>query len=229
MGMEALPKSENEQERCQACGGEVQGWPLGEMYAGAFVAHGRRVEIRRSPRAGFRNPIRLDSLTQYFDGGLYRLFPSDRYFARGGKRIHRAVWTAAFGRIPEGCHIHHMDSDPANNDIRNLECLPRLEHLAKTRHSGPVSQKARLAAAKWHGSEEGRLWHRRNMARVKTWTKWKREQRPCGYCGKSFSAVVRRNGLSAKWCSEVCKSANWRESHPGYGNRRRVGHHSSRS
>lgn len=213
MWLETLSRPEDHSEKCPTCGGGVHRRVFGEMHAGSFVLNGERVEIRRVPNAGYSDPIVLDPITQYFDGGLYRLWPSDKYLSRGGKKLHRDAWALAFGPIPDGCHIHHRDGNPRNNQLSNLECLPAREHLSKTwadtkRGSG-FSDKARVRAAEWHKSEEGRLWHSRHAVRSKGWTKWKREQKACPHCGDKFMALVRK-GNSQKYCSESCKVAAYR-------------------
>src|SRR5882724_230304 len=123
MRMEAICKSENHAEECPTCGGEVRRRTFGEVYGGTFILDGQRLEIRNFAPEGFSDPIVLEQITQYFDGGLYRLWPGEDYFARGGKRLHRAVWSAFHGPIPSGCHIHHRKAgDTSRNGIENLEC-----------------------------------------------------------------------------------------------------------
>ena len=131
MWVEAIHQSSNHEEKCLTCGGAVRKRIFGEMYAGSFIQNGERVDIRRVPNEGYANPICLDSITQYFDGGLYRIWPSEKYYSRGGKKLHRDVWRMAFGPIPDGCHIHHKDGNPANNVLSNLECLPAKIHLSE--------------------------------------------------------------------------------------------------
>ena len=43
--------------------------------------------------------------------------------------VHRACWEAHHGLIPEGCVVHHLDGNPANNDIENLSCMTQGEHV----------------------------------------------------------------------------------------------------
>ena len=217
MWLETIPQSPDHADKCPTCGGCVQRRAYGEMYAGSFISDGRRVEIRKRPAEGFSDPVYLDPLNQYFDGGLYRLWPSEKYYARGGKRLHRDVWVHAFGVIPGGSHIHHRDGNTANNNIANLECLPANEHLSDAWHARRgglsvehFSELARSRATEWHKSEEGRLWHRRNAMRTQSWTKWKRETKPCEFCQKPFDALVRKNGHTSKYCSPNCKSASYR-------------------
>jgi len=72
MWLETVCKSESNAEECPTCGGSVRRRAYSEMYAGAFIQNGTRLEIRRKPFEGYADPIILDPLTQYFDGGLFR-------------------------------------------------------------------------------------------------------------------------------------------------------------
>lgn len=211
MWLETVYQSQDHSEKCPTCGGGVQRRTHGEVYAGSSIQDGQRVEIRRTPDDKFADPIFLDPLTQYFDGGLYRLWPGDSYFARGGKRLHRDVWAAAFGPIPNGCHIHHIDGNPANNHLHNLECMDGSEHLSRPNKSSRISDAARSAAARWHGSEAGRLWHSRHAKRSKSWTKWKRVEKNCLHCGVGFLGIERKSGNSQKYCSQTCKALAYRK------------------
>lgn len=218
MRMETLSQPADNAAKCPTCGGGVHRRAYGEMHAGSSIQDGQRVDIRRTPDAGFADPIVLDILTQYFDGGLYRVWPGEKYLARGGKKLHRDVWAGAFGPVPRDCHIHHRDADPANNRLDNLECIPAREHMALTfensrgRRSarGWFSDAARDAAADWHKSDEGRLWHKRHAERSKSWLKWKREERACPQCGKLFDALIRKSGHAQVYCHSNCKAAAYR-------------------
>lgn len=217
MRLEAVHPPENDEASCPTCGGGIHRRSFGEMHAGSFVSNGERVEIRRRPSPEYRDPIYLDELTQYFNGGLYRLWPSEVYLSKGGKRLHRDAWKAAFGPIPPGCHIHHRDGNVLNNRIENLECLPASKHLSESwakrvePDDGWFSAAARDKAADWHPSPEGRLWHKRHAERSKGWTKWKREEKPCEHCGKPFQALIRKGGNASKFCGSPCKVAAYRE------------------
>lgn len=213
MRLETIHKPSDNEEKCPTCGGAIHQRLFSEMYAGTFIQDGERLEIRRIPNQGFANPISLDPITQYFDGGLYRLWPSDKYFSRGGKKLHRDVWRSAFGVIPDGCHIHHKDSNQRNNLIENLECIPAKIHLSETWHKNPkrsFTQAARNGATAWHQSEEGRLWHKRHAERQQFWTKNTREEKPCLHCNQLFMALVRKSATMQKYCTEVCKVAAYR-------------------
>lgn len=218
MWLENISQSKSHAAKCPTCGGAVQRRFYGEMYAGSFIQDGKRVEIRRVPNEGYTDPVYLDPLTQYFDGGLYRMYPSERYLSRGGRTLHRDVWSSAFGAIPKDCHIHHKDSDTINNSLSNLECMPKSEHLSQSsgkrrrpRNPGDwFSPEARARATEWHRSEEGRLWHSRHAKRSKSWQKWQREDKPCAFCGQVVSMLVRKSGNAQKYCSNNCKAAHYR-------------------
>lgn len=217
MWMEAIHQSEDNEEKCPTCGGGVRRRIYGEMYAGSFVFNGERVEIRKTPDPDFVNPIVLDPITQYFQGSLYRMWPSERYLSKGGARLHRDVWKSAYGPIPKGCHIHHRDGDVINNQLENLECNNPKEHLSenwklhKRNQTVHFTSYARERAAEWHQSEEGRAWHKQNAIRTKNWTKWKREERDCPECGIKFQALIRKSGNAQIYCSSACKSAAYRK------------------
>lgn len=46
---------------------------------------------------------------------------------------HRLVWTAFRGEIPLTMDIDHIDSDPSNNRLDNLQLLPHRENCQKKR------------------------------------------------------------------------------------------------
>ena len=56
---------------------------------------------------------------QFYNGKEYKLYPNEKYFSRGTKRLHRVVWESHNGQIPKGYDIHHIDSNTHNNDITN--------------------------------------------------------------------------------------------------------------
>lgn len=92
----------------------------------------------------------LQDMYDYRDGGLYYKYaPSKRIKAGGrvgsvgaagyrqvcvaGKMYleHRLIWTWHFGTIPEGMVVNHIDCNPLNNDIDNLEICTQKENLQR--------------------------------------------------------------------------------------------------
>lgn len=43
--------------------------------------------------------------------------------------LHRKIWIATYGEIPEGYIVHHIDGNKLNNDIKNLCLMTRSEHM----------------------------------------------------------------------------------------------------
>lgn len=70
---------------------------------------------------------------QVYDDIKFTLRNTGYYSMTTGDRclMHRYVWQKERGEIPEGWDIHHIDCNKANNDINNLECLPKSEHTRK--------------------------------------------------------------------------------------------------
>ena len=58
-----------------------------------------------------------------------RLQNGHYYSATLGKSIHVAIWEFYRGKIPEGYVIHHIDFNPANNALSNLQMMERGEHI----------------------------------------------------------------------------------------------------
>ena len=44
-------------------------------------------------------------------------------------RVHKLVWITFKGEIPEGYEINHIDEDPGNNALYNLELLTHKENI----------------------------------------------------------------------------------------------------
>ena len=139
----------------------------------------------------------------FVDGHWWNRYPdskrrSDRvYFKRsihgGTEWLHRRIWEDAHGTIPKGCHIHHKDGNPDNNDISNLECLTVRAHV----HKHPYTEK-RLAEHKvlldeirgktkeWHASPEGHEWHSKH-AKAIGFGRPDLPERKCENCGNCSS------------------------------------------
>ena len=131
--------------------------------------------------------------------------------ANGRKRLHVAVWEHHNGPVPDGCEIHHINRDRADNRIENLRCLPGRVHKAKHARLLTEGQKARRAtnlhnirplACAWHGSPEGRQWHSEHAKRL--FRDRTPQARVCEHCGQSYQ--TKRMGRT-RFCSNKCRSA----------------------
>ena len=60
------------------------------------------------------------------DKGYYRLTSNEK--GNSGKYLHRLIAEEFYGKIPEGCVVHHKDGNITNNCIMNLQILPKSMH-----------------------------------------------------------------------------------------------------
>lgn len=53
------------------------------------------------------------------------------YYRLSDKRLlHRAIWEEYYGqKVPEGYVLHHIDHNPKNNSIKNLQLMTAEDHL----------------------------------------------------------------------------------------------------
>ena len=165
--------------------------------------------------------VRVESVI--FEGIEYRRYPdserrsdrvyfkpSEKFIRQGYNYLHREIWKKYNGAIPKGCHIHHKDENPLNNDIANLECKQGNDHISD--HMREILkenpdfnrkglEKAREKAPEWHHSEEGRKWHKEHPPKIEF------VLRVCKQCGAEFYGRV-----DAEYCSKNCISKQRRDS-----------------
>lgn len=161
------------------------------------------------------------SETILHNGVAYRRYPESDvrairvyYTAQRGKRLHRVLYEEAHGvQLPRTTHVHHIDGDPLNNDLSNLEAVDGRKHLsehmlepenvAKSRESIKI---AIQHAPEWHRSEEGRAWHRENGRA--TMAARAIVDCLCKVCGVTFQSKF----SNAAMCSPKCRAKDRRES-----------------
>jgi len=170
-----------------------------------------------------------------FRGIVYRRYPaakqsSDRNYFRAGRSdvykgrsyLHRDLWVAAHGPIADGYEVDHVDGNPLNNALDNLQLLPAAVHRAK--HAGALGDRSRArwlamsdeqraamraAAAEWHRSDAGRAWHSGHAKRIAAAVP--SVPAVCEQCGAGYT--VKRNAKRrSRFCSNNCKSAARRRS-----------------
>lgn len=148
--------------------------------------------------------------TVEFNGEIYIRNPKSRYYFKhttrnadrcGAKQLHRAVWEYYNGTIPAGWQVHHIDGDIDNNDISNLECLPRSEHLARhaeqNKHNPDFVAKQTDSLTK--ARDAAKEWHRQHAAESIGKVRENRISMVCEFCGMEF------DGLPwSRFCCQSC-------------------------
>ena len=138
---------------------------------------------------------------QRFDGVYYSNIRG-RY--RAYMFIHRRVFEYYHGEIPAGYEIHHIDGNPANNDISNLQMLTKDEHTrthAKAKEQkiyrcefcGKIFYSSGSGVVRFCSSRCNHDWHQQQGHYT--------EIRICANCGNPFSAYKYNN---TRYCSPAC-------------------------
>ncbi len=124
------------------------------------------------------------------------------------------MWNNFHGIVPKGFHIHHKDENKSNNNIENLDILSVSNHVRvhiteeRIERSKKHMEKIRPLTKKWHGSEEGKTWHKFNALKCK-FGKNEPIDYVCVRCSKKFKSSKLSN---TKFCTNACKSAHRRAS-----------------
>lgn len=150
------------------------------------------------------DPTVISPTIQEFAGTRYYL--CGRYFQHRGERLHRAVYEAAHGPVPDGFHVHHCDHDRANNQLANLELRPAFDHLSHHSANPTDAQRAaRARNAREHASKgNARLsGEERATAAKRGWDDVARHEVTCAVCGAGFSTPFPGR---ARYCGGTCRA-----------------------
>jgi len=117
---------------------------------GYAVGRMKETQFKKGQKPG--NTLPIGTIAPNGDGYL-RIKVKDEPQSIAGKGalstnwefVHRRVWEAAHGPIPEGHRIWWKDGNHQNNDLDNLELLNAEEHMARTTiHTFPPELKETL-------------------------------------------------------------------------------------
>src|SRR3990167_4923373 len=151
--------------------------------------------------------------TQRFNGVNY--YKLAKYYQHCGRHksylLHRIVWAYHHGEIPLKHAIHHKDHDINNNQISNLEIMSRSAHgrlhmssLDRREQSRKIMLEiTQKYAAKWPGSNEGKIFHK--WFGKKVWENKKLFEKNCDFCGRKYKTYFPNR---SKFCHLNCKMAN---------------------
>lgn len=162
----------------------------------------------------------IDENHQRFNGIVYSSSPATRGYFQTARPLHRSVWQYYCGNIPKGCEIHHIDKNPANNDISNLQLLTKEEHKSLHRYSkrGVKHRRGKFICINCGQEYEANLtggWGNKFCSRKCDYEYHARlegkvpyENRKvtstCLHCGKTFEHY---RSLRGKYCSPECAHA----------------------
>lgn len=170
------------------------------------------------PKKGTFNPTAdhqiVDGIAFYRENtgvGYYLGNVPDENGKKHAVRCHVYVWEKANGKVPDGYAVHHIDHNPANNDLSNLQLIKRGAHqsyhasLHKDKARENMDKSARPAAIKWHGSKLGREWHKEHYEEY-TREQWMQPVTlTCQVCGKEY-VTTHAKATTSRFCSNNCKS-----------------------
>lgn len=141
----------------------------------------------------------------WFDGKRYTRKEDGHYRGYHGKYLHRAVWEHFNGKIPKGYVVHHVDFNPANNDISNLTLLTKAEHRKlHTELYEPQKYICEYCGKEFESKHRGKP---NRFCSHECSGKWSyrnnHEIRICAECGKEFTAY---KYSKKKYCSISCSN-----------------------
>lgn len=113
-----------------------------EIWKPCLGHEGYSVSDKGRVRSETRIVVRRNGRPHTVKGGILKPFPDskDRLQVKMRKGpdkpdqvfVHKLVWEAFNGPVPNGHDIDHIDQDHRNNELYNLQTLTRKEHGQKT-------------------------------------------------------------------------------------------------
>ena len=148
----------------------------------------------------------IDDTHQKFNGVTYSKHVSGHFNCSCS--IHREVYKYYYGEIPQGHYdIHHINGNPADNDILNLQCLTAAEHKRLHNFEKPYNHYICEVCGKNFVSRrlDEKIRFCSKQCRNKYYSELK-EIRICQYCGKEFKTNVYSDAI---FCSMTCKNLDY--------------------
>lgn len=158
-----------------------------------------------------------DGKYAYFGGMAFCRDEKTGYYLNSTtrKRLHRCVYEAVHGGIPQGWQVHHIDHNKSNNEPDNLELLTAKQHSQRhademtddlrERYKENMVRNAIPAAAEWHRSDASKAWHRKHYDDVKD-AMFASKTFVCKQCGAEYESIDHGRNF---FCSKRC-AAKWR-------------------
>jgi HNH endonuclease/NUMOD3 motif len=107
-------------------------------------------------KAGIRNPFKQNGYMVIvpFQGARHKVY------------VHRLIWEEAYGPIPDGYVVHHINGDRLDNRLENLECLSNAEHTSH-HFKGRIPVEGMEAARKVNTGRKHTPEHREKLRAVR--------------------------------------------------------------
>lgn len=166
-----------------------------------------RVEVLERDFFNPPKPEQIDDFHQKFDGVIYHTNSNSEHL-RAYTPIHRAVYRYYCSDIPDDCDIHHIDENPANNDISNLECLTKAEHRRKHNIFSPRPKAFCKICGNLIESYNGSKYCSRKCRDIA-----ESVEKTCPVCGKKFKTNDRHTKHCSKRCGQLARQARRKEKH----------------
>lgn len=124
--------------------------------------------------------------------------------------LHREIYKDHYGDIPDGMEIHHIDFNPLNNNLENLQLLTKFQHQS-------LHMKKRWEKPEWGNCvkkynnhevcvERGKLSAKKRIQKLLQ----NKKETICEVCGEK---TITLTYAVKKYCSDKCKTRAWRLSH----------------
>ncbi len=141
----------------------------------------------------------IDDKHQMFDGVIFTKRASGHY-AKNYSPIHQVIYRYYHGNIPDDNVIHHIDHNPANNRIENLQSMTAEEH---SRFHNNEAIYIEINCATCGKSFKTLKQHPSTYCSDKCREQQYMETRTCEICGKTFSCFKYSPTTT---CSPKCAS-----------------------
>lgn len=134
---------------------------VGEMFSVAestvryrFRRRGWRVRVSNQEKSRAKESVKFNGRRYTPDKDGYWRCHTKRFGKIIHRTLHRDVWEEHNGPIPEGCNIHHVDGDKANNHISNLRCIEAGQHSRNHMRNVTRRNCPRCDFHMWHDGSE---------------------------------------------------------------------------
>lgn len=101
---------------------------------GTIISKGRWVEQKHRTIWWKEKKLKPTKHGEYY---FVSIMKNGVHYSRG---LHQIVWQAFNGEIPKGYEVDHIDDNPSNNCLSNLQLLTHQENLLKKHRHDAISE-----------------------------------------------------------------------------------------